>query len=58
MLELLKKDDWVVVATRGSHRHLKHPTKTGKVTIAGKPSDDLHPKTEASILSQAGRRRR
>jgi len=38
----------------GSHRQFKHPTKVGRVTIAGKPSDDLAPKTFDSILRQAG----
>jgi predicted RNA binding protein YcfA (HicA-like mRNA interferase family) len=55
-LELLQRDGWQIVVTRGSHRQLKHPTKTGRVTVAGKPSDDLHPKTAASILRQAGLR--
>jgi predicted RNA binding protein YcfA (HicA-like mRNA interferase family) len=54
ILELLADDDWQVVVTRGSHRQLKHPTKAGRVTVAGKRSDDLHPKTAASILRQAG----
>ena len=53
-LELLAEDGWEIVATRGSHRQLKHPTKQGRVTVAGKRSDDLHPKTAASILRQAG----
>ncbi|MCI0340841.1 MAG: type II toxin-antitoxin system HicA family toxin [Planctomycetales bacterium] len=26
---------WVLVATRGSHRQFKHPSKPGRVTIAG-----------------------
>jgi predicted RNA binding protein YcfA (HicA-like mRNA interferase family) len=39
---------------RGSHRHFKHPTKPGTVTIAGHPGDDLQPGTEASIRRQAG----
>jgi len=56
ILELLAEDEWQVVATRGSHRQLKHPTKRGRVTVAGKRSDDLHPKTAASILRQAGLR--
>lgn len=30
--------------------------KPGRVTVAGKRSDDLHPKTAASILRQAGLR--
>jgi predicted RNA binding protein YcfA (HicA-like mRNA interferase family) len=56
VLELLADDGWEVVTTRGSHRQLKHRTKSGRVTVAGKPSDDLHPKTTASILRQAGLR--
>lgn len=35
----------------------KHPTKPGRVTVAGKPSADLPPGTERSILRQAGLRR-
>ena len=54
MIDKLKDDGWVVVAIKGSHRQLRHPIKSGKVTVAGKPSDDLHPKTEASIMEQAG----
>ena len=54
MLSLLAEDGWEVVTTRGSHRQLKHPAKSGRVTVAGKRSDDLHPKTTASILRQAG----
>ena len=54
MLRKLKDDGWVVARQRGSHRQLHHPTKPGTVTVAGKPSDDLKPKMEASILRQAG----
>ena len=56
MLRLLAEDGWEMVTTRGSHRQLKHSTKRGRVTVAGKRSDDLHPKTAASILRQAGLR--
>jgi predicted RNA binding protein YcfA (HicA-like mRNA interferase family) len=56
-LRLLAEDGWEVVATRGSHRQLRHAEKPGRVTVAGKPSDDLHPKTAASILRQAGLKR-
>ncbi len=41
----------------GSHQHFVHPSKPGLVTVAGKPSATLKPKTEASILRQAGLRR-
>jgi predicted RNA binding protein YcfA (HicA-like mRNA interferase family) len=50
----LKDDGWFIVRQRGSHRQLQHATKPGTVTVAGKPGDDLHPKTEASIRKQAG----
>jgi len=39
---------------QGSHRQYKHHAKPGRVTIAGKPSDDLAPGTMNSILKQAG----
>ncbi len=51
---LVEGDGWTLVATRGSHRQYKHPTKPGRVTVAGKPSDDLAPGTLNSILKQAG----
>ena len=40
VLKMLDKDGWAIVATRGSHRQLKHPTKAGRVTVAGHPSDE------------------
>jgi predicted RNA binding protein YcfA (HicA-like mRNA interferase family) len=53
-IKLIGDDGWVQVATRGSHRQFKHPVKPDRVTIAGKPSDDLAPGTLNSILKQAG----
>ncbi len=53
-LRLLTDDGWYLVSTRGSHRQSKHPDKPGRVTVAGKPSDDLAPGTLNSILEQAG----
>jgi len=57
LLLLLHTDGWFLVATRGSHRQFKHLVKPGRVTIPGKPSDDLAPGTLNSILKQAGLRR-
>jgi predicted RNA binding protein YcfA (HicA-like mRNA interferase family) len=54
ILKLLKQDGWYLVTTEGSHRQFKHPTKSGRVTVSGHPSDDIHPKTLKSILTQAG----
>jgi predicted RNA binding protein YcfA (HicA-like mRNA interferase family) len=47
-------DGWFLLTTRGSHRQFKHEIKKGRVTIAGKPSDDLAPGTLNSIRKQAG----
>jgi predicted RNA binding protein YcfA (HicA-like mRNA interferase family) len=54
ILRLLHDDGWQIAATKGSHRQFKHPTKPGRVTVPGKPSDDLAPGTLNSILKQAG----
>jgi predicted RNA binding protein YcfA (HicA-like mRNA interferase family) len=40
--------------TEGSHRQFKHARKPGKVTVAGRMSEELHPKTLKSIFRQAG----
>jgi predicted RNA binding protein YcfA (HicA-like mRNA interferase family) len=53
-IELIGDDGWIQVASRGSRRQFKHPVKPGRVTIAGKPSDDLAPGTLNSILKQVG----
>jgi predicted RNA binding protein YcfA (HicA-like mRNA interferase family) len=53
-IRLIEAYGWNLVATRGSHRQYRHPDKHGRVTIAGKPSDDLAPGTLNSILKQAG----
>ncbi|MHB1665594.1 MAG: type II toxin-antitoxin system HicA family toxin [bacterium] len=51
--KLIESDGWIEVAIKGSHRQYKHPLKTGRVTIAGHPNDDLAPGTLNSILKQA-----
>ena len=57
-IRMVEDDGWFLVATRGSHRQYKHAEKPGRVTIAGKPSDDLSPGTLGSILKQAGLKER
>lgn len=54
VLRMLADDGWFLVATRGSHRQFAHSVKPGRVTVAGKDSDDLAPGTFNSILKQAG----
>ncbi|MEI6333737.1 MAG: type II toxin-antitoxin system HicA family toxin [Methylococcaceae bacterium] len=53
ILIMLKKDGWYLASTRGSHRQFKHPIKSGRVTVPGKPGDDLAHGTLNSILKQA-----
>jgi len=53
ILATLEADGWYLVAFRGSHRQFKHPSKPGRVTVAGKPNDDLAPGTLNSIVKQA-----
>jgi predicted RNA binding protein YcfA (HicA-like mRNA interferase family) len=54
ILRMLHDDGWRLVATKGSHRQFKHSAKPGRVTVPGKPSDDLAPGTLNSIFKQAG----
>jgi predicted RNA binding protein YcfA (HicA-like mRNA interferase family) len=53
VIKIIKADGWYLVKTKGSHQQYKHHTKTGRVTIAGHPNDDLAPRTLNSILKQA-----
>ncbi|OQY02224.1 MAG: addiction module toxin, HicA family [Desulfobacteraceae bacterium 4572_130] len=53
ILKMLLEDGWYIVRIKGSHRQLKHSNKTGLVTLAGKPNDDLAKGTENNILKQA-----
>ncbi|WP_374622112.1 type II toxin-antitoxin system HicA family toxin [Devosia sp.] len=54
ILAMLEADGWYLVAMRGSHRQFKHVSKSGRVTVAGKPGDDVAPGTLNSILKQSG----
>ena len=53
IIKVIEADGWYLVTTRGSHRQYKHSNMSGRVTIAGKLSDDLAPGTENSIFKQA-----
>ena len=54
VIKLIEKDGWYHFSTEGSHRQFKHPTKPGRVTVAGHPSKTLAPGTLNSIMKQAG----
>lgn len=53
VLKLLKGDGWTVVTIVGSHRQ-QHPTKVGRVTVAGHLADDIHPKNTEEHLDASG----
>lgn len=52
-IRMVKADGWTQTGQKGSHRQYEHPTKPGKVTIAGNRNDDLPPATWARIQGQA-----
>jgi predicted RNA binding protein YcfA (HicA-like mRNA interferase family) len=54
ILRILEADGWYFVRQKGSHKHYRHLTKKGTVTVPGKPNDDIPKQTERSILKQAG----
>lgn len=49
----IRLDGWYYLETKGSHKHFKHPTKPGKVTIP-QHKGDLDKRTVKSIRKQAG----
>lgn len=55
MIAIVEADGWAFYKQVSSHKHYKHPAKTGKVTIPdhGKNTELGH-KTVKSILEQAG----
>jgi predicted RNA binding protein YcfA (HicA-like mRNA interferase family) len=56
VIRLLERDGWELVVTRGSHRHIKHPEKPGRVTVSGNLGDEMPKGTFASVKRQAGLR--
>ena len=54
VIKLIEADGWYFLRQRGSHRQYRHATKPGKVTVAGKPSEEMAAGTLGSIFRQAG----
>ncbi len=52
--KLIRNDGWYQVAQKGSHRQFKHPVKSGRVTVAGHPAQEMAKGTFGNILKQAG----
>ena len=54
MLRALERAGWYIRAREGSHVHLKHDARPGRVTIPIHARETLQPFVLASILRQAG----
>ncbi len=54
IIKLLEADGWLLKNTVGDHRQYVHPTKNGKVTVRGKPNENLDQFLLNSIWKQAG----
>ena len=55
VIELLIADGWYPLKTKSTdHRHFKHPTKSGKVTVRGHDNEVLSQFLLNSIWKQAG----
>ena len=57
IIKKLEADGWREVRHIGSHKHFRHPTKPGTVTVPH-PKSDMAPKTIKSIEQQSGIRLR
>ena len=54
LIRKIEADGWYLHKTVGSHGQYKHPGKSGRVTVAGKPGKDVPEGMRKSILKQAG----
>ena len=54
VLKLIRDDGWYQVTQEGSHRQFKHPVKSGRVTVAGHPSQEMAKGTVGNILKTGG----
>lgn len=54
VIKELEANGWQLRNFRGSHRQFVHPTKPGRVTVAGHLGDDISRAMLASIRRQAG----
>ena len=45
LIKRIESDGWFQVRMKGSHRQYKHFTKSGAVTVSGKPNVEVPPGT-------------
>jgi len=54
LIALIEANGWLQVRQKGSHRQFHHLSKSGTVTVSGKPGVDVPPGALNSVLKQAG----
>jgi predicted RNA binding protein YcfA (HicA-like mRNA interferase family) len=54
VIQLLERNGWREVRTKGSHRHFRHPGKALLVTVPGNEGKELAPGTLNAKLKKAG----
>jgi len=54
VVQLLEKNGWKEMRSRGSHRHFKHPEQPYVITVPGNEGKELAPGTLNAILKKAG----
>ena len=54
LFRILKKDGWFEVRQSGSHVVMRHPTKSGQLTVPSHASKEVKKGLLSAILKQAG----
>jgi predicted RNA binding protein YcfA (HicA-like mRNA interferase family) len=54
IIRIIEEDGWRLARQTGGHKHFRHPSKPGLVTVPFHGNKDLAKRVIASILKQAG----
>ena len=54
VIQVLLRDGWREIRSKGSHRHFRHPDRPSLITVPGNNGKDLAPGTLNAILKKAG----
>ena len=54
VVQLLERNGWKEMRSKGSHRHFKHPSRASLVTVPGNDGKELATGTLNAILKKAG----
>ncbi len=54
LLRALRRAGWEITRQEGSHVQLRHPGKSGRVTVAYHPGATIKPHILKSVLEEAG----